>query len=125
MNSHKLTVPVYTSAINTPMICDKTMCNTIVQFQSPLQHATLIKRYKRFLADVTLPNGETLTIYCPNTGKMTGCATAGDTVWFSTSNNPKRKYQHTWELTYTQRKEWICVNTLRANELVLDALKAR
>jgi sugar fermentation stimulation protein A len=88
-----------------------------------LKHAKLIKRYKRFLADVELPNGEALTIYCPNTGKMTGCATTGDTVWFSTSDNPKRKYQHTWELTHTQQGHWICVNTLRANELVFNALK--
>lgn len=89
-----------------------------------LQQAKLIKRYKRFLADIELPNGELLTIYCPNTGAMTGCATAGDTVWFSTSDNPKRKYEHTWELTHTQQGHWICVNTLRANEVVFEALES-
>ena len=60
-----------------------------------LQKATLLKRYKRFLADVLLDNGETITIYCPNTGAMTGCAEAGDTIYFSESDNKKRKYKYT------------------------------
>jgi len=95
-----------------------------MQFSPPLQSATLIQRYKRFLADVVTPVGETLTLHCPNTGAMTGCATPGDTVWYSTSENTKRKYAHTWELTQTQADAWICVNTLRANMLVKEALMA-
>jgi sugar fermentation stimulation protein A len=95
-----------------------------MQFSPPLQSATLIQRYKRFLADVVTPAGETLTLHCPNTGAMTGCATPGDTVWYSTSENTKRKYAHTWELTQTQAGAWICVNTLRANMLVKEALMA-
>jgi sugar fermentation stimulation protein A len=95
-----------------------------MQFSPPLQSATLIQRYKRFLADVVTPTGETLTLHCPNTGAMTGCATPGDTVWYSTSENTKRKYAHTWELTQTQAGAWICVNTLRANMLVKEALMA-
>ncbi|UMO86561.1 DNA/RNA nuclease SfsA [Pectobacterium sp. PL64] len=87
-----------------------------------LQPARLIKRYKRFLADVVTPEGETLTLHCANTGAMTGCATPGDTVWYSTSNNPKRKYAQSWELTETQQNHWICVNTLRANTLLYEAL---
>jgi hypothetical protein len=47
--------------------------------------------------------GEQLTLHCPNTGAMTGCATPGDTVWYSTSENTKRKYPHTWEMTETQK----------------------
>ncbi|CNF09952.1 sugar fermentation stimulation protein A [Yersinia nurmii] len=93
-----------------------------MRFKTPLQHATLIQRYKRFLADVMTPEGETLTIHCANTGAMTGCATPGDTVWYSTSDNLKRKYPHTWELTHTQTGDWICVNTMRANELVYEAI---
>lgn len=89
----------------------------------PLSSAILLKRYKRFLADVLLPNGEQITLHCPNTGAMTGCANEGDTVWFSTSDNPKRKYAHTWELTQTQAGDFICVNTNRANQLVEEALK--
>ncbi|MDD0824118.1 DNA/RNA nuclease SfsA [Mannheimia sp. AT1] len=88
-----------------------------------LSHGILIRRYKRFLADIKLPTGEQITIHCPNTGAMTGCATAGDTVWFSTSDNPKRKYAHTWELTQTQAGDFICVNTQRANQLVQEALE--
>ena len=89
-----------------------------------LQPARLIKRYKRFLADVVTPQGDTLTIHCANTGAMTGCATPGDTVWYSTSASLTRKYPHSWELTETQQGDWICVNTLRANTLVREAIEA-
>lgn len=88
----------------------------------PLSHGILLRRYKRFLADVQLPNGEQITLHCPNTGAMTGCANEGDRVWFSTSSNPKRKYAHTWELTETKAGHFICVNTQRANQLVAEAL---
>ncbi|RKQ39879.1 DNA/RNA nuclease SfsA [Enterobacter sp. R1(2018)] len=94
-----------------------------MEFVPALQPATLIKRYKRFLADVVTPAGELLTLHCPNTGAMTGCATPGDTVWYSTSANLKRKYAHTWELTQTQTGDFICVNTLQANNVVREALK--
>ena len=93
-----------------------------MKFSPPLQHATLIQRYKRFLADVITPEGVQLTLHCPNTGAMTGCATPGDRVWYSTSENSKRKYAHTWEVTETQNGAFICVNTLRANQLVKEAL---
>lgn len=94
-----------------------------MEFIPPLKPATLIKRYKRFLADVTTPEGDEITIHCANTGAMTGCATPGDTVWFSTSNNAKRKYPHSWELTQTVDNHFICINTLRANQLVAEALE--
>jgi sugar fermentation stimulation protein A len=92
-----------------------------------LQPSTLIKRYKRFLADVTLVdetsgNRKEVTMHCANTGAMTGCATPGDIVWYSTSDNLKRKYPNSWEITYTQAKHWICVNTIRANQLTEEAL---
>ena len=93
-----------------------------MQFTPPLQSATLIKRYKRFLADVVTSSGDIFTLHCPNTGAMTGCATPGDTVWYSTSDNTKRKYPHTWELTQTQNGAFICVNTLRANTLAIEAI---
>lgn len=93
-----------------------------MEFSPPLQPAILIKRYKRFLADVMTPQGEQLTLHCPNTGAMTGCATPGDRVWYSTTDNPKRKYPHTWELTETASHEMICVNTQRANQLVKERL---
>lgn len=93
-----------------------------MEFSPALQSATLIKRYKRFLADVVTPQGELLTLHCPNTGAMSGCATPGDTVWYSTSSNPKRKYAHTWEMTQTQNGDFICVNTLQANNVVKEVL---
>lgn len=93
-----------------------------MEFISPLQPATLIKRYKRFLADVRLPNGEITTIHCANTGAMTGCATPGDTVWYSTSSSSTRKYPFSWELTQTADNHWIGINTLRANHVVEELL---
>nr|WP_314985576.1 DNA/RNA nuclease SfsA [uncultured Pantoea sp.] len=93
-----------------------------MHFSPPLKPARLISRYKRFLADVMTPDGEVLTIHCANTGAMTGCATPGDRVWYSTSDSLTRKYPHSWELTETQQGHWICVNTLRANQLVAEAL---
>ena len=93
-----------------------------MEFSPPLQRATLIQRYKRFLADVITPDGRELTLHCPNTGAMTGCATPGDTVWYSTSDNTKRKYPHTWELTQSQSGAIICVNTLWANRLTKEAI---
>lgn len=78
-------------------------------------------RYKRFLADVDVA-GQTLTLHCPNTGKMTGCAEPGWTVYFSTSANLKRKYAHTWELVQNDQGQFICVNTAQANAMVAEAL---
>ena len=92
--------------------------------QLSLNKAILIKRYKRFLADVTLADGSETTLHVANTGAMTGCAEPGDSVWYSTSDNPKRKYPFSWELTETQHAgDLICVNTARANQLAEDAIK--
>lgn len=82
----------------------------------------MIKRYKRFLADVEMADGEVLTVHCPNTGAMTGCAEPGSMVWLSTSNNPKRKYAHTWELLKVDNN-MVCVHSSRANALVLEAIE--
>jgi len=87
-----------------------------------LNSATLIQRYKRFLADITLKSGVQTTIHCANTGAMTGCAVANNTIWYSTSDNLKRKYPFSWELTQTDEKHFICVNTQRANQLAEEAL---
>ncbi|GGA74224.1 sugar fermentation stimulation protein [Neiella marina] len=84
--------------------------------------ATLIKRYKRFLADVILDDGNELTVHCPNTGSMKNCGQSGDRIWLSKSANPKRKYAYTWELTETSSGHFICVNTQRANPAVADAI---
>ncbi len=94
-----------------------------MHFEPALQPATLIKRYKRFLADITLPDGSQRTIHCANTGAMTGCATPGDRIWYSTSDNPKRKYPNSWELVETEKGHTICINTARANPLAVEAIE--
>jgi len=93
-----------------------------MHFEPKLESATLIRRYKRFLADIELPSGEIRTVHCANTGAMTGCADAGNTIWYSTSDNPKRKYPNSWELSQNASGENICVNTARANNLVVEAI---
>ncbi|MEM7283597.1 MAG: DNA/RNA nuclease SfsA [Pseudomonadota bacterium] len=86
--------------------------------------ATLIKRYKRFLADCVLESGEQITAHCPNTGSMKNCVEEEAKVWLSRSDNPKRKYAYTWEYLVTSRGHTIGVNTGRANSLVLEAIKS-
>jgi len=91
-------------------------------FSPPLIRGTLIKRYKRFLADVALDNGDIVTAHCPNTGAMTGCAEPGFTAYLSVSDNPKRKLPYTWELARTKEGHFIGINTHNANKLVAEAL---
>lgn|SRR5690606_12116713 len=95
-----------------------------MQFEPPLQSGILIKRYKRFLADVQLEDGSDITLHCPNTGSMKNCAEPGSRVWFSDSGNDKRKYRHTWELVQVQDNAIAGINTGRANALVLEALQS-
>lgn len=95
-----------------------------MKFEPILEPAVLVRRYKRFLADITLPDGSERTIHCANTGAMTGCATPGNKVWYSTSDNPKRKYPNSWELSETQAGHRICINTARANQLAVEAIKS-
>ena len=94
-----------------------------MKFNATLQVAPLIKRYKRFLADIELNDGQQITIHCPNTGAMTGCATKNDQVWYSTSDNVKRKYPNTWEISHTLDGHWICINTTLANKVVHEAIQ--
>ncbi len=89
-----------------------------------LIEGTLVRRYKRFLADIELPSGELITAHCPNTGSMKNCTESGARVWLSTSDNPKRKYRHTWEYLMTARGDVIGINTGRANTLVEEALRS-
>jgi sugar fermentation stimulation protein A len=93
-----------------------------VEYSKTLQQGVLIKRYKRFLADIALPNGEVITIYCPNTGAMRSCSTPGAKVWFSDSESITRKYRYTWELYQGVDGNFVGVNTNVANKLVEEAL---
>ncbi|WP_416422425.1 DNA/RNA nuclease SfsA [Pseudomonas sp. App30] len=95
-----------------------------MEFNPPLEEGRLLRRYKRFLADIRTLDGEELTIHCPNTGSMFNCMVEGGQVWFSRSNDPKRKLPGTWEISETPQGRLACVNTARANRLVEEALLA-
>lgn len=91
---------------------------------SPTQTGTLLRRYKRFLADVRLADGTTLTVHCPNSGAMLGCSTPGSPVLISRSANPRRKYPWTLEMV-RENHTWIGVNTALTNTLVREAIDNR
>ena len=96
-----------------------------MQFPAPLIPATLVRRYNRFLADVTLPGGEIITAHVANPGAMLGLATPGARVWLSHSDNPARKLAHSWELIEVDLgggTELAGVNTAKPNALVAEAL---
>ena len=94
-----------------------------MRFASPLAEGRLIRRYKRFLADVQLPGG-VVTAACPNTGSMMGCAEPGSRVWLSEHESATRKYRHTWELVEVDGKKPVLVgiNTAKPNALVAEAI---
>ncbi len=87
-----------------------------------LVHARLLRRYKRFLADVRLDNDEIITVHCPNTGSMKNCAEENAEIWLSDSDNPERKYRYTWEYLKTSRGHYIGINAAKANQLVQSAI---
>jgi sugar fermentation stimulation protein A len=96
-----------------------------MRFSSPLVPATLVRRYKRFLADVVLPTGEEITAHVANPGAMTGLAAPGTPVWLSKSDDPKRKLPYAWELAeadFGTGLELVGVNTALPNRLVHEAL---
>lgn len=88
----------------------------------PLVEGTLLRRYQRFLADVALKNGDTVTAHCPNTGSMQDCCTPGRPVYLSVHDNPKRKLKYTWELIHMP-DSLVGVNTLMPNRLVKHAVQ--
>lgn len=93
-----------------------------MQFKSPLRRGRLIKRYKRFLADVLLDDGATVTAACPNTGSMLGLTDPGATVWLSRSESVTRKYPHTWEMVERPGMGLIGINTAHPNSLLEEAI---
>jgi sugar fermentation stimulation protein A len=98
-----------------------------MQFSPPLLRGRLIKRYKRFLADVLLDSGEIVTTTCPNTGSMLGLLEPGSAVWLSTSESATRKYKHTWEIVearFGAATELVGINTNHPNKLVTEAIEA-
>lgn len=97
-----------------------------MKFDPPLQGVTLLRRYKRFLADVRLADGREITVHCPNTGSMRHCVLPGveQPALISDSGNPRRKYRHTLEAVRVAHGHWAGVNTARPNALVAEALLA-
>ena len=95
-----------------------------MQIDPPLFPAILIRRYKRFLADVRLDDGTELTVHTPNTGSMLGCADPGMRVWLRDTCNPKRKYRYSWEMSETTAGGMISVHTGINNELVSEAIES-
>ena len=94
-----------------------------MRFKSRLIRGALIQRYKRFLADVRLENGEIVTAHCTNTGSMMGCKEPGSSVYISRSDNLNRKLLYTWELIKTD-STWVGINTLHPNKLVPEAVQS-
>lgn len=99
-----------------------------MRFSPPLFPAKLIRRYKRFLADIEIcATGERLTVLCPNTGSMLGLTAPGSIVWVSQSANPSRKYRFTWELIEVDLgagPTLVGINTANPNALVAEAIAA-
>jgi sugar fermentation stimulation protein A len=106
---------------------DRELRNLGMHFTKPLIPAILVRRYKRFLADVTLPSGEQLTVHVANSGSMIGLADPGAQVWLSKSDNPKRKLAYSWELVavdFGAGPEFVGINTMHPNALVAEAIAA-
>ena len=94
-----------------------------MEFESPLIKGTLIKRYKRFLADITLENDVQITAHTPNTGSMKGCCEPGSTVWLRDTKNPDRKYPLSWEMVEAKPGVLVGINTILSNSLVAEAIE--
>jgi sugar fermentation stimulation protein A len=93
-----------------------------LRFAQPLIEGRLLRRYNRFLADVALPGGDTVTAHCPNTGSMRGCAEPGSRVWLSDSGNAARKYPLTWEMVEADGA-MVGLNTSLSNRLVREGIE--
>lgn len=98
-----------------------------MQFQAPLVPGRLLLRYKRFLADVVLETGDTVTAHCANPGSMLGLVAPGNRVWLSRASNPLRKLRYSWELVEANvgaGPHLVGINTALPNRLVAEALRA-
>ena len=100
-----------------------------MQFDEPFLPGTLIERYKRFMADVRLDAGETVTAHCANPGAMLGLTEPGSRVWLSRAANPKRKLAYTWELVQPTGAadgpdSLVGINSMRPNAIAEEAIRA-
>ena len=92
-------------------------------FEKPLREGRLIKRYKRFLADILLNDGTVVTAHCPNSGSMKGYKEEALRAWLSESDNPRRKLKYSWEMVEDAAGEKVMVHAARANALVVEAIE--
>ena len=93
-----------------------------MQFQSDLVPGYLVKRYKRFFADVELSNGKLVTAHCPNTGSMIGLTNRGTKVWLLPNEDPKKKLNYSWKLVDHENGHYTGVDTNLANNIVNEAI---
>lgn len=93
-----------------------------MEFPTELTHGTLIKRYKRFLADIRLDDGKVVVAHCTNSGSMKSCIEVGAEVYLSPATDPNRKTKFTWEMIRIDG-HWIGINTNHPNLIAYEAIK--
>ena len=94
-------------------------------FQTPLVSGRLLQRYKRFLADIELENGQIITAHCANTGAMTHLKTPGLKVWIEPNNDPRKKLKYGWRFVEFENGAWVGIDTSLPNKVVKEALVAQ
>lgn len=94
-----------------------------MEFHQPLIHGKLLKRYKRFLADVLLDDGKQVTAHCTNSGSMKSCLEEGADVYLTPVNDPKRRTRFTWEMIRIGG-DWVGINTAHPNALAFEWIGA-
>ena len=95
-----------------------------MRFQTPLVQAVLLRRYKRFLADIRLMDGREVTAHCANPGSMMGLAEPGASIWVEPNDDPRKKLKFGWRLVESGVGDFTCVDTAIANRVVKEALEA-
>ena len=96
-----------------------------MRFETPLVPGTLIRRYKRFLADVRLDDGTEILAHCPNTGAMTGLDQAGVRVWLEPNDDPKKKLNYGWRISELPGEHWVGIDAMVPNRVMRQAFSAQ
>ena len=94
-----------------------------MRFQTPLVPGRLIKRYKRFLADVILDDGRQVTAHCANPGAMIGLQEPGLRVWLEPNDDPKKKLKFGWRVVQLDSGAWVGIDTSLPNKIIDEALR--
>lgn len=96
-----------------------------MRFPTPLVPGRLVRRWNRFLSEVTLESGELVRAHCPNPGSMMGLKEPGLKVWLEPNDNPKKKLKYGWRLVEFENGHWSGIDTAVPNRVVKEALEAR